>query len=81
MEELKNIMRKKFIEGYEGHEIVIALLALVKDKKISEEDIIPIMDYVYMGNKIGVYNALYKAKALVDDDLIDDIIKEVNSVS
>ena len=81
MEELKNIMRKKFIEGYEGYEIVIALLALIKEKKISEEDIIPIMDYVYMGNKIGVYSALYKAKALVDDDLIDDIIKEVNSVS
>lgn len=41
---------------------MIALLVLVKDKKISEEDIIPIMDYVCMGNKIGVYNALYKAK-------------------
>ncbi len=29
----KEYFRKKFLEGYEGHEIVIALLALIKEKK------------------------------------------------
>lgn len=78
MENLKKYFRKKFIDGYEGHEIVITLLTLIRQGKLSEEDILPIMDYVYMGNKTGVYNALNRARAIVDDNLIDDIIKEVD---
>lgn len=77
MNNLKEYFRKKFIEGYEGHEIVISLLALIKEGKITKEDILPIMNYVYMGNATGVYNALNKAHTLVDDKLIEDIIKEV----
>lgn len=78
MENLKQYFRRKFIEGYEGYEIVIALLALIKQEKILEKDILPIMNFVYMGNDVGVYNALNKARTLVDDKLIDDIIKEVD---
>lgn len=78
MENLKRYFRKKFIEGYEGYEIVIALLALIKQEKILEKDILPIMNFVYMGNDVGVYNALNKARTLVDDKLIDDIIEEVD---
>lgn len=78
-EYLKDYMQKKFIEGYEGHEIVICLLALIKEGKIKEKDLLPILSHVYMGNNIGIYNALNKAKALVDDDLIDDILKEVKN--
>lgn len=78
MENLKRYFRKKFIEGYEGYEIVIALLALIKQEKILEKDILPIMNFVYMGNDVGVYNALNKARTLVDDELIDDIIEEVD---
>jgi len=77
VENLKEYFRRKFIEGYEGYEIVITLLALIKDGKITEDDILPIMNYVYMGNVTGVYNALNKARTLVDDKLIDDIIEEV----
>lgn len=77
MDNLKKYFRKKFLEGYEGYEIVIALLTLIKEKKLTEEDILPILNYVYMDNYIGVYNALNKARALVDDELINDIIKEV----
>ena len=73
----KEYFRKKFIEGYEGYEIVITLLALIKEGKITEDDILPIMNYVYTGNDTGVYNALKKARTLVDDELIEDIIKEV----
>ena len=57
---MKEYFRKKFIEGYEGQEIVIALLALIKEGKITEDDILPIMNYVYTGNDTGVYNALKK---------------------
>ena len=74
---MKEYFRKKFIEGYEGYEIVITLLALIKEGKITEDDILPIMNYVYTGNDTGVYNALKKARTLVDDELIEDIIKEV----
>lgn len=77
MDNLKKYFRKKFLEGYEGYEIVIALLTLIKEKKLTEEDILPILNYVYMDNYIGVYNALNRARALVDDELINDIIKEV----
>lgn len=78
MDNLKEYFRKKFLEGYEGYEIVIALLTLIKEKKLTEEDILPILNYVYMDNYIGVYNALNRARALVDDELINDIIKEVD---
>ena len=57
---MKEYFRKKFIEGYEGYEIVITLLALIKEGKITEDDILPIMNYVYTGNDTGVYNALKK---------------------
>lgn len=75
---LKNYMKKKFIEGYEGYEITIALLTLIKEEKIEEKDLLPILLYVYSGNRLGVYNALNKARALVDDNLIEDILKEVD---
>jgi len=78
MDNLKKYFRKKFLEGYEGYEIVIALLTLIKEKKLTEEDILPILNYVYMDNYIGVYNALNRARELVDDELINDIIKEVD---
>ena len=45
---LKNYMRKKFIDGYEGHEIVISLLALIKKEKIKEDDLLPILSYIYI---------------------------------
>ncbi len=77
MNNLKEYFRKKFIEGYEGYEIVISLLTLIKEGKITEKDILPIMNYVYNGNATDVYNALIKARTLVDDKLIEDIIKEV----
>lgn len=38
------------------------------------------MNYVYTGNDTGVYNALKKARTLVDDGLIEDIIKEVEKI-
>ena len=77
MIKLKEYFRKKFVEGYEGYEIVIALLTMIEEGKIAEDDILPIMNYVFMGNSVGVYNALNKARAIVDDKLIDDIIEEV----
>lgn len=77
MVDLKEYFKKKYLEGYKGYEIVIALLALIKENKITENDIIPIMNYVYDNNFVEVYNALNMARALVDDELIDDILKEV----
>lgn len=77
MIDLKGYFKKKYLEGYKGYEIVIALLALIKENKITENDIIPIMNYVYDNNFVEVYNALNMARALVDDELIDDILKEV----
>jgi hypothetical protein len=81
IEYLKNYMKRKFEEGYEGYEIVVALLTLVKEKKIEEKDILPIISYVYNDNSIAVYNALNKARELADDKLIEDIIKEMGGIN
>ncbi|SNS23642.1 hypothetical protein SAMN05446037_1006154 [Anaerovirgula multivorans] len=76
METLKKHLRDKFMAGEsEGYEIVIALLTLVKAEKIGEEDILDILMFVHFDNLKGVLSSLVKASELVDDDMIDDIIK------
>ena len=70
-------MRDKFIKGdAEGHEIVIALMALVKKGRISLLDVKPILTIVHMGNLEGVMRSLQKAHSLIDDELIDSILNE-----
>lgn len=76
LEILKRHLKDKFMNGEaEGYEIAITLLTLTEAKKIKEEDILPILQYVHSGNIKGVLTALVKASDLVDDLMIKKIIK------
>ncbi|NGQ95311.1 hypothetical protein G3578_09105 [Brevibacillus sp. SYP-B805] len=67
--------RDKFVNGdAEGYEIVIALMAMVKQGKIGLDDVKPILTIVHMGNLEGVMRSLQRAHSIIDDDLIDSIL-------
>lgn len=72
-------LRDRFMAGeVEGHEIVVALISMVKAGRITLDDVSPLLFTVYFGNPQGVMTALEKAHSLIDDKMIDEIIKEVN---
>ncbi|MFE6076111.1 MULTISPECIES: hypothetical protein [unclassified Paenibacillus] len=72
-------LRNRFMEGnVEGHEIVVALISMVKAQKINIDDVAPVLFNVFFDNPEGILSALEKASTLVDDELIDSIINEVN---
>lgn len=74
---IKEFAKDNFNEGTEGYEIVVMLLALVKQGKLVEEDVLDIMNYVYDDNSEGVLNSLVKAKSIVSDDVLNDILNGV----
>jgi hypothetical protein len=75
-------LRKKFLDGEaEGYEIVVALLAMVKDKRLKEKDIKPILMTVHMNNPVGVMRSLQRAYEIVDDDMLNEIIQEIKARS
>lgn len=77
---LASYLREKFLTGeYEGYEIVVALLAMVKDKRLKECDIKDILMHVHMNNPLGVLRSLQRAYELVDDEMINSIIDEIKS--
>lgn len=45
-------MRAKYMAGdIEGHEIVVALISMVKAERIKLSDVRPILEVVFFGNK------------------------------
>lgn len=70
-------MQRRYIEGeVEGHEIVLALLAMEKAGRITIEDIRFILLYIFYGNRQAVIRVLAKAGNMVTAELIDAIINE-----
>lgn len=73
-------MQNRFMSGQaEGYEIAVALIAMVKDGKLDEKDVKDVLLRVYFNNPEGVIRALAKARELIDEDMINEIIDEVNS--
>lgn len=71
-----NFFKDKKLDA-EDYEIVVALLALVKDEKIKENDILPILEYVFEYDMVKILNGLNRAKVIVDDKLIEKVLEEV----
>jgi hypothetical protein len=71
-------LRNRFMAGeVEGHEIVVALISMVKAERLLLEDVAPLLSKVYFENPKGALKALEKAHSLIDDEMVDSIIKEV----
>lgn len=78
-ETVANHLRARFMEGnVEGHEIVVALISMVKAEKIELDEVAPILQTVFFEQPQGILLALEKASTLIDDQLIDSILQEVN---
>ncbi len=58
------------------YEIVIMLVVMEKAGKITVESIKDVLLDV-LGNKVAVLKALNKALPLIDDKMIEDIVREV----
>ncbi|MCM3135987.1 hypothetical protein M3629_24760 [Paenibacillus polysaccharolyticus] len=78
-ENVANHLKMRFMEGnVEGHEIVVALISMVKAEKIELDEVAPILQTVFFEQPQGILLALKKASSLIDDQLIDSILQEVN---
>jgi uncharacterized protein YqgV (UPF0045/DUF77 family) len=73
----RHLQRKLMNDEAEGYEIVITLMALVKDNKIQEKDIRPMLMTIYFNNVEGVMRALKRAHQLIDEEMIDSVLKDV----
>lgn len=81
LEQLSNYLKLKFSGGeVEGYELVVALMAMVKDKKIDKSDIRPILFKVFEGNIEGIARSLDRASKVVDEKLLNEIVNEVREV-
>lgn len=70
-------LQNKFMEGVKGYEIVVVLMTMIKDKRLKESDVRPILMTVHFNNLEGVIRSLSKAQELIDDEMIDSILSEV----
>ncbi|MCK6077273.1 hypothetical protein [Paenibacillus silvae] len=78
-ETVANHLKTRFMEGHvEGHEIVVALISMVKAEKIQLHEVASILRAVFFDQPQGMWVALEKANTLMDDQLIDSILQEVN---
>lgn len=76
----KELKRKFASKSAKGHEIVITLIAMANAGRIDLNDIEPILTEVFDGDFKKMLNALKIAHNLIDDELIDSVIKEVESL-
>lgn len=77
--EIGTYFKKKLEAGEaEDYEIIIALLAMVKDGKIKLSDIQPILFTVLSNDRWAVIRALKRANPLIDDDTLDLVLQGVH---
>lgn len=68
-------LKNGYEEGrYKSQEVVIALVAMVEDGKISKEDIKDILYQVFDGNVAEMYKALNVARQIIDEEMIKEIL-------
>ena len=75
---IRDFAKDNYNKGTEDYEIVVMLLALVKQGKLKEDEVLDIMSYVLDNNFKAILNALVIAKSMVDDDVLNKIINGVD---
>lgn len=79
---LGKLLQDRFMSGEaEGYEIVVALMAMIKDGRLKEKDVQPILMTVHSHNAKGVIRSLAIAKELLDEEMIDSILADINPPS
>ena len=73
-------LKDKFLYGsVEPTEIVVALISMVKAKKLLEDHVALILIEIYDNNVSAAHIALEKASKILSDDMVDDILKSLLS--
>jgi len=75
IQQLKNKLLKNEVKNYE---IVVALIAMTKAEVIKLDDVQPMLMEIFSNNIYDLMDALIKAHDLIDEDLIDSILKDVH---
>ncbi|MGM7682870.1 hypothetical protein ACSVDA_12020 [Cytobacillus sp. Hm23] len=76
--QLASYLKQKYQQGaVEGHELVVTLVAMAEDNKIKYPEIKPILYKIFHGNIEGMFRSLTRAKAIIDKELIHEIVEEV----
>lgn len=79
VEQLSNYLKEKFLlHEVTGPEIVVTLMAMVKDGRLEEENIKEILYTVFNYNTEGIVRSIQRANLILDDDLLNSIIEDVN---
>ncbi|WP_312113544.1 hypothetical protein [Brevibacillus reuszeri] len=61
-----------------GHEVIVGIISISKNYSLNEETVSHILHEVYSGDKIRLLNDLEIASLIIDEGLIQRIIKGVN---
>ena len=70
-------LKKLYSEGTKGYDIAITLIIMATDGKISEKDIPDMLEYI-IEDRAEILSAVLAASKLMDDEMIEDMLKEVN---
>lgn len=78
VEAIGDELRSRFINNQaEGIEIVVALVSMYQAGRIDLDHFKDILRKVYTGDVEGMIRALHQATALIDKELIDEILLEL----
>lgn len=76
-DEITSYLKDGYKQGrYEPHEIVVALVVMVKDGQVKERHIKSILVEVFGRDLDKMYKALNVARKIVDEEMINEIIKK-----
>lgn len=78
-DQLGSILKKKFVmQEVTGTEIVVTLMAMVKDEKINEDNMKNVLYTVFNYNYEGIIRSIQKANEILDDEMLDSIVTDVH---
>lgn len=60
-----------------GHEVIVGIISIAKNYSLNEETVSYILHEVYSGDKVRLLSDLEVANLIIDESLIQRIIKEV----
>ena len=78
VDQLAGYLKEKFLtQEIGGHELVVALMAMIKDGRIKENDMMKILLVVFNNNLEGVVRSITRANQILDDSLLTTIVDDV----
>lgn len=78
--EVIGFFKTKYESGQvEGYHIVVALIAMVKDKKIKLDDVHTMLIEILGGDMEKSLKALSVAHDVIDDNIVDQVVKGLHS--